>query len=322
MQFCQCFSFFWLIFIFYVQQWCIIQYKFMEVSFQMENLFKREFLASDPVATIQIIHGMREHSGRYLDFANFLKDHGYSVFLSDHPFHGNSTERGLSIDLEEKFFTLSLDEQLAYSSDIKERFPNLPLFVLGHSMGSFILQKYMELPNPASGFILSGSCGKRKIIKLGYLLLTLYLKFFKDSYSPKFEELMFWGFNKKEKNDWLTRDREIYSSVEKDPLWKLCYPISFYRQFFKLLIDIYLKNSLAAIDRDKPIYIFSGDRDPVGLNGRGVYNLFKQYRNLGCKNIKLKIYPEGHHEMLSEINKFEVYEDIIRWLNSSLKSNQ
>lgn len=282
----------------------------------MKQLFTKEFLSETPLGAVQVIHGMREHSGRYTDFANFLKEHGYSVFLSDHPFHGSSTMEGINIQADKDFFKTAVDEQLNYSKNIKSRFPDLPLFVLGHSMGSFILQKYMQLQNPASGYILSGSCGKREISKIGYHLTKFYLNFFKDSYSKKFEELVFWGFNKKEKNDWLTANSNIYSKVEEDPLWKICYPISFYNQFFKFLTDIYNSSDLNKIDKDRPIYIFSGKHDPVGLNGRGVKALFEQYKRLKCTSIKMKIYPEGRHEMLNELNREEVFEDILNWLNN------
>lgn len=278
----------------------------------MEGILKREIISEKPKGSVQILHGMREHSGRYLEFGEFLKKNGYSVFLSDHPYHG---EKGRESGWGENFFQAALEEQLAYSREIKTRFPEVPLYVLGHSMGSFILQRYMQTENPGEGFILSGSCGKRFITLLGEGILRIFLKFFRDRESPLFEKIVFFGFDKREPNDWLSSDKKNYRRVQEDPYWIKCYPLSFYRDFFQLLNEIFLKDNLKKIEKNKRIFIFSGDEDPVGLGGKGVKKLFEQYIKIECEDVEMKLYKKGKHEMLNETNKEEVYRDILKWLN-------
>ncbi|MGL4969459.1 MAG: alpha/beta fold hydrolase, partial [Fusobacteriaceae bacterium] len=214
----------------------------------MSEILKREFISEKSRGSVQIIHGMREHSERYYQFAQFLKENGYSVFLSDHPYHGKDGDKS---EWSENFFEVALKEQLNYSREIKEKFPDTPLYILGHSMGSFILQRYMQMGNNAHGFILSGSCGKRFITLLGEALVTLFLKVFKDRRSLLFEKLIFFGFDKNETNDWLSRDKKVYKNIEDDPYWIKCYPLSFYRDFFSLLNTISLSRNLEKLEKNK-----------------------------------------------------------------------
>lgn len=278
----------------------------------MAEISKRQFLVKNPRGSVQIIHGMREHSERYIEFAKYLEKNGYSVFLSDHPYHGKNLE---NFQGDKNFFETALEKQLDYSKEIKEKFPEVPLYILGHSMGSFILQRYMQVENSAEGFILSGSCGKRFLTVLGEKILSFFLKNFNDRKSSAFESLVFLGFNRKETNDWLSRDKRISESIESDPYWIKCYPLSFYRDFFNLINSVFLKENLGKIDINRPIFIFSGDMDPVGLKGKGVEKLLQQYKKIKCKDVQMKLYSGGRHEMLNEINREEVYRDIISWLN-------
>lgn len=280
------------------------------------KIVKMEFLAENPKGSVQIIHGMREHSGRYVEFAKYLCENGYSVFLSTHPYHGENWEEA---DWKENFFEIALQEQLKYSVEIKNRFFGKPLYTLGHSMGSFLLQRYMQVENIADGYIHSGSCGKRWDTLVGERVLTLFLNNFRDRKSRAFEKIIFFGFHKDDVNDWLTRDKKIYQEVKEDPYWIKCYPLSFYRDFFSLLNTIFLKGNLESLDRKKPIYIFSGDEDPVGLHGKGIKKLIEQYKQIGCENLQWKLYLEGRHEMLNEVNKEEVYKDVVTWLDNGEK---
>lgn len=280
-------------------------------NYYLKDNYIREFIVENPKGVVQIFHGMREHGGRYEEFGEFLSKNGYAVFIGDHPFHGKSIKESSEYDI----FGEILKSKIEISTYIKKCYPEVPLFILGHSMGSFITQKYMQETDLAQGYILSGSCGKRYDTYLAELLSKIFIKILGNKKSKVFEKLIFLEFSSKKKHNWLTRDKEILKKIDKDNLWIECYELKFYLEFFKLLNNLYKKDALNKIDKNKPLYIFSGEKDPIGLNGKGVKKLYKMYKDIGVKKLQLKLYPEARHEMLNELNKDEVYKDILNWLD-------
>ena len=133
------------------------------------------------------------------------------------------------------------------------------------------------------------------------------------------DSLIFGANNKGFKNaktnfDWLSRDEKEVQKYIDDPFCGVLFTCGFFYDFIKGLQEVEDPANLAKVPVDLPIYIMSGDRDPVGKNGKGVLRLRDRYVNLGVKDVSCKLYPEGRHEMLNEINKEEVMDDIISWL--------
>ena len=115
--------------------------------------------------------------------------------------------------------------------------------------------------------------------------------------------------------DWLSRDNTQVDKYINDPLCGFDCSTGLWCDLFSGLIDVYGKNSFKRLQKDLPVYIFGGDKDPVGLMGKGLPKLAKAYEQAGQKNVQLKLYPDGRHEMLNETNKQEVMEDVINWLD-------
>lgn len=274
---------------------------------------------------VQISHGMAETAQRYERFAKVLTHNGYVVYANDHRGHGKtagSIEK-LGYLGDDNGFERLVNDIHRLSLIIKEENPHIPLFLFGHSMGSFAAQRYIMLyGNEIDGVILSGSNGKQGIIlDIGIMVAKIEIKKHgAKSQSPKLNNLIFGKYNTyfKPNNtefDWLSSNSAEVDKYINDPYCGTVFTAGFFYDFLNGLKEIEDKNNLNMIPKDLPIYIFSGDKDPVGKFGKGVINLFNRYKNLGVKDIKYKLYKDGRHEMLNETNGEEVMNDIIKWLD-------
>ncbi|UUV18564.1 lysophospholipase [Fusobacteria bacterium ZRK30] len=265
--------------------------------------------------TIFIIHGMAEYSKRYEKVADYLNDNGYRVAMIDHKGHGDNIEELEGLGLVKGEFKSSLEELVDSIEKIRDE---KPLFILGHSMGSFITQILLERGIKNDGIILSGSARPSKIsIKFGYSL-SRFLLLFRNKRDIILNKLLFGRNNLKFSGDkkfrWLSRDEKSIEAYESDPFCGFTPYTSYFQGLFYLL-----KESSKVGDKRKykktPVYIFSGSDDPVGNYGAGTKKLYKFYKKLGYSDITLKLYEEGRHEMLNEINRREVYDDLLIWLD-------
>ncbi len=280
-----------------------------------------------PKAIIQLAHGMSEWAGRYDYFANKLVEEGYLVYGNDHCGHGKSSENIDKLGYlngNDKFYTMV--EDIKHLNDIiKNENKDIPIILFGHSMGSFLSQRYLEeYGDTIDGLILSGSNGKPKFFtKIGLLVckLEILLKG-TGNRSKLMDKLSFGGFNSSVKNpktdfDWLCSEKSEVDKYIEDEFCGFIYPTEFYYDLINGLWDIHKKENLNKIKKiDIPIYIFAGDRDPVGYFGKGILNLYNTYKELGVKDLNYKLYKDGRHEMLNEINKDYVIKDIISWVNN------
>ena len=195
-------------------------------------------------------------------------------------------------------------------------------------MGSFLSQRFIQLyGSNIHGLILSGSNGKQgPIINLGIILAYTEMKLKGRKYrSQLLNKLTFDSYNRafapnRTNFDWLSRDERQVDLYIEDPYCGGIFTSSFFYDFLRGLKLITKKRNLKTIPKDLPIFIFSGSMDPVGFFGKGIENLVNMYKSIGMTNISYKIYPGGRHEMLNELNKDEVIEDIITWLNAITKN--
>lgn len=280
-----------------------------------------------PKAIIQLVHGMSEWVGRYDYFANKLVEEGYLVYGNDHYGHGESSENNEKLGYltgENRFYTM-VEDIKALNDIIKNENKDIPVILFGHSMGSFLSQRYLEeYGESIDGLILSGSNGKPKYFtKMGLLVCKLEMIFKgKGNRSKLMDKLSFGDFNSSIKNpntnfDWLSRDsKEVEKYIEED-YCGFIYPTEFYYDLIKGIWDIHKEENLNKIKKlDIPIYIFAGDKDPVGYFGKGIINLYQTYKTIGVKDLNYKLFEDGRHEMLNEINKDDVINEVIIWLNN------
>ncbi|EGT2202802.1 hydrolase, alpha/beta fold family protein [Clostridioides difficile] len=281
----------------------------------------------NPKAVVQIAHGMAETAQRYETFAKVLTKNGYIVYINDHRGHGKTAKiiENVGHLAEKEGFRCLVEDMYTLTNIIKKENEDLPIYLFGHSMGSFASQRYiMDYSNNLSGLILCGSNGKQGIIlNLAHMIINREIKKYgRRSRSNKINDLIFGGEiirrNEKTKFDWLSRDKEQVEKYINDPFCGVVCSCGFFYDLIQGLKEIEDKENLKKVPLDVPIYIISGDKDPIGKNGKGVLRLRDRYIKLGVKDVTCKLYKGGRHELLNEINKEEVFEDVICWLNNKI----
>lgn len=288
--------------------------------------------AIETIGVIQIAHGMVEHSLRYEPFISFLTSHGFIVYANDHRGHGKSYKKKKNRGFFAKkdgFEKVVHDTALLTDLIVKQE-PNLPLFLFGHSMGSLIMRRYIQVyDKPISGVILSGTAGDPKLIgKIG-LAVAKSQRFLKGSKkrSPLMDRLIFGSYNKRfsparTSFDFLTRDEQVVDEYIKDENCGFICSTSFYIDLLEGTLKIHRSEEIEHIPKQLPIFLFAGEEDPVGDFGKGVQAVYEQYVEHGLEQVSLKLYEGGRHEMLNELNKEEVYMDVLNWLDTIMKGEQ
>ncbi|MGF9698058.1 alpha/beta fold hydrolase [Paenibacillus sp. MABNR03] len=271
---------------------------------------------------VQIAHGMAETAARYEEFAKCLTSHGYAVYANDHRGHGKSVESpkllgNAGVDA----FRWMASDMINLGEVAAKEHPGVPLCLMGHSMGSFLVQHLMYAGHePYHAFILSGTNGKRNFLRFGEKLAVMQCGIQGATHpSMLLNAIVFGGFNRAFRPantpfDWLSRDADEVKRFIDDPLCGAICTAGFFRDFFKLLLEIHMPENMERIPKDKPVYLFSGEQDPVGLHGKGVHNLVAQYRQLQLHDVEYSLYPDGRHEMLHETNREEVCLHVVDWL--------
>lgn len=287
-----------------------------EITIKAEDGHKIEvvlFEAKSPKAVMLIIHGMQEHVGRYKHFAKYLSTRGITVCVGELRGHGKNIEPGKEGYSDGDIFLQILGDQLLLIEKLEKDY-KLPIFVLGHSYGSFIAQRLLTLNTPASKYVIVGSSfTNTPLMKAAKVIATLGCIVPGKKKPARLIEKMSFGDYKKyfEGENWLSRDQKVWDDYQTDPLCGVSFPYSFYRSMFKNLTSNY--KNIANAKKDVPIFIIAGDADPVGEFGESVKKLYSFY----LKNqlpATLKLYPEARHEILNETNKEEVYSDIVEFL--------
>ncbi len=280
-----------------------------------------------PVGIVQISHGMMEHAHRYNRFARFLNEHGFIVAADDHRGHGVTAATDDSLGYAGKDgFNRTVKDMRMLTVYLKNKYPGLPVILMGHSYGSFLCQAYAELyGEDLSGLILSGSAKNSNPAMAAVAVLAKAEMIVKgDRYiSKRLGKIVFGGNNKKVKNpengsSWLNRDDEEVRRYINDPWCGNPFSCSFYYDFLRGLLDLSKKENRGEVPSDLPIYIFSGEMDPVGGYGKFVKKLYRQYVDHEVEDVTIKLYPHGRHEMIHEINYEKVYGDILTWMRRVL----
>lgn len=277
---------------------------------------------------VQIAHGMAEHAQRYDRFASFLVDNGFAVYANDHRGHGKTAglQEAIGYIEEGSFWLKAVSDMRSLHELAKKDFGNKPYFFFGHSMGSFLIRDYIsKYGNELKGAIISATGGDPGLLgKIGVMIAKIE-SFFKGrkKQSPMLDTMSFGKFNAAFKpnrtgHDWLSKDEKEVDKYVDDPTCGTIFTTGF---FIDLLYGVNLVNSksvFANTPKELPIYLFAGAMDPVGDNGKGVTEVYEKFKDAGIKNVQIKLYKNGRHEMLNELNRDEVYSDILNWLKSNL----
>lgn len=280
----------------------------------------------EPKAVVQILHGIAEFVERYDDFANFLTQHGFLVVAEDHMGHGQSINGGgIQGYFHGGWFT-AVGDSLQLMADIKAEYPHLPYILFGHSMGSFmartILCKY-----PQCGLSAAVICGTgwQPAFALPALIKVMdgICKKNETKPSESLQKLIFGGYNRKVEHprteyDWLTRDAKIVDEYIAHPLCGFTASAGLLRDMIKGIHFIEQKENLKNMNKQLPVFFIAGGDDPVGSYGKGVYTAAEEFKKAGMEDVSIRIYPMGRHEILNEINRKDVYQDVLRWIEKHL----
>ena len=273
-----------------------------------------------PRGVVQITHGICEYAGRYAPFAHFLAQQGFAVCGSDHLGHGQTAAGPEEYGFFRDWHVL-VEDVYALRQEMGRRFPAVPYFLLGHSMGSFVARTYLiDHPGTLTGGILSGTGQEsaptvflgRVITSLGdpHKVNRLFYKLSIGAYNNAFRPV-------RTAADWISRDEAVVDAYLADPLCNFPTTAGMNHAMMTGLSYIARPKNLAKMNPATPILFFSGDRDPVGAMGKGVRKVYNLFRKAGCQNLSLKLYPGGRHEMLNETNRDEVFRDVLAWLNQN-----
>lgn len=277
---------------------------------------------------VQISHGMIEMVERYEDFALFLNRHGYAVIGNDHLGHGltagNNSDLGY-ICPSNMSATVTADLHRV-TKCAKKKFKNVPYFLFGHSMGSFMARRYlMRYGMDVDGAILAGTGAQSSLIlAIGNLQSGFVRMILGDRYRSRFLKASAFGSYQRRiphprtQSDWLTRDVDVVDFCLSNKYCNYLFTVNGYRTILEVLSYIQKKENIDRIPKEMPILLMSGGQDPVGNYGKGVKKVYDSYKKAGIQDVSMKLYPDDRHEILNELNKDIVYQNVLKWLTQHI----
>lgn len=280
-----------------------------------------------PRGIVHLVHGISEHIGRYDETARFLAEHGFLVCGEDHLGHGRTvTDGSYGFFAPENGWTLAARDVRALRKLEGARHPNLPYFLLGHSMGSFLTRTYLILwPGTVSGAVLMGTGQEpAPLVALGKRISALECRRLGPrGVSPLVHTLSLGAYNRRFRpsrtpSDWLSRDPAEVDAFLADPLCQSRPTVSLFRDMMGGLQLIARRDQLARMDPSVPVCFLSGQEDPVGGMGRGVEQVVRMFQDAGCRDLSLHLYPGARHELFHEQKRREVWADLLDWLEDRL----
>ena len=280
----------------------------------------------EPKAIVQIVHGIAEHIARYDTFANYLTEFGYLVVAEDHMGHGKSVNgEGIQGYVHGGWFS-AVKDTYRLLRQTKAEYPDVPYILLGHSMGSFMARTilYLHLDSGIDGAIISGSCWQPSaampaIVKIMEAACHVVGE---TNVSEKLQNLVFGTYNARVEHqrtplDWICRDARV---VDNHPMMQGLAPrAGLLRDMMVGINAIEKADHLAKMKKDLPVFFIAGGDDPVGNYGKGIHQCANAFRRAGMSDIQVKLYPLCRHEILNEINKEEVFQDISDWIEKKVR---
>lgn len=299
----------------------IEQIKLTQQDGHISNVTKYA-VASEKKGSLLLLHGMAENFERYDEFARSLSSNGYDVYLYSHRGHGTHLAiEDLGYFGPKDGYQLVINDAITILTYIRQQEPNLPLFLMGHSMGSIITRNIIQTYHDLDAIIICGTANPAPYMtKFGLFVssLTGYKKHPKKK-SPMMNQLMFSGrayskCRKRTSNDWLCTDEAVVDAYNENDYCGFICTKSFYHDLLMLTKNATTPAKMLQTKKDKPILIISGDADPVGGCGKDVNRLIVFYKQHGYQ-VKSKLYPGLRHEILNEPCKNDITIDILSFMN-------
>ena len=279
-------------------------------------------------AVLQIVHGIAEYVERYDGFANFLNRQGILVVAEDHMGHGKSISQECPRGYFAGGWQTAVDDTYRLTRDTMAEFRDVPFILFGHSMGSFmartILAKY-----PDSGITAAVICGTgwqpAPVLAAGKAACALVCRAKGErAPSPLLQAMAFGTYNRKVEHprtpyDWISRDNSVVNAYKADPLCGFTPTAGLMRDMMEGIAYIQREENLAKMGKALPVLFIAGGDDPVGSYGAGVRTAAEAFRKAGMERVDVRIYPLCRHELLNEINREEIMDDVSRWIDGVLE---
>ena len=283
---------------------------------------------NNPKGNVVIFQGMEEYVARYDAFAQFLNENGYHVYGLDTYGQGDNVLPDLSnigIWPEDGFVKMVCAHHMMVN---KAKENGLPTYIFSHSMGSYMGQDFIQrFSGEVEKVVLCGAGAKNPAIGAGLFLAKITTdKKNRDKKAGLLATLMFGGFNKQIKEpkthfDWLSYNEDNVQAYIKDPLCGFGPTKGFCLEFIKGMKPLFNKENLAKVSKEQKLFIITGEEDPVSNYSKYTLELEKMYKELGLKDVSIKIYPHMRHEILNEDNRQEVYNDLLEFFNKQKSSS-
>ena len=279
-------------------------------------------------ALLQISHGMIEHILRYREAAMYFAEHGIAVIGHDHLGHGKTAPDAdhLGYFAEKDGDQYLIKDLRRVMTVFRKHYPGKPYFLLGHSMGSFIVRRFLTVYNEGpDGVIIMGTGGQpAALVASGYVLASFICHAMGDmTRSRLLDRLSLGSYNKKfhpaeTKHDWLTREKDRVLKYEGDPYCRFSFTAGAYRDLFRMILLLTRKEKKGRMENDMPFLFISGSDDPVGDYKKGVMRVIKRYEKAGTEDLTTGFYEGARHELLNERNRDEVLFDILTFLEKNI----
>ena len=301
----------------------------IETKFTLKSNFDGLQIAGKVIAPnmeakgiVQICHGMAEHRKRYYDFMRYLANEGFVCVVHDHRGHGESV---YSSDDWGYFYEDSgkaiVEDAYQVSCYIQQQYPNLPLYLFGHSMGSLVVRNYLqEHDDMLDKLIVCGSVSQQSVVGFAIVLTKLISLFKGDRHRSKLLRTLVLGSNDKkfkgnEFNRWLSTNEENVKEYNRMPDTGFMFTNNGYLNLFRLMKDCYRKNLYKVKNTNISVLFVAGEDDPIIVSKDKWLDSQEYLKNLGYRDVSGVLYPGLRHEILKEKNKDTVYRDILNFIN-------
>lgn len=280
------------------------------------------------VGVVQIAHGVAEYGARYAPFAQYLCSHGFVVVANDHLGHGQSQIAGKPMVYfgEKDGWWHVVDDIEALRAQVAKVFPDVPYFLFGHSMGSFLSRTHLiRYPGRLDGCILCGTGHQSAAIIAGGKLIAdrEIRRLGKHAFSVKADNLAFGAYNKafapnRTPFDWISASTANVDAYIADPLCGGNTTLGLFRDMLDGLTFITKQSNINRMDKELPVFFIAGDQDPVGDMGKGVRKAHDCFKKAGIRDLNIKLYHGLRHEILNEASRQYVYRDVLDWLEARI----
>ncbi|MDD6995283.1 MAG: alpha/beta hydrolase [Candidatus Borkfalkiaceae bacterium] len=270
---------------------------------------------------VQLVHGMCEYKERYEPFVRFLIGNGYIVFSHDHRGHGNSVKSAEDLGyFGDKKGEAIVDDTALVTDEIRRSYPDLPLTLFGHSMGSLVVRAYLKkYEEKIDKLVVCGSPSKNALAGAGIALNGVISALKGERHRSALMAKLSTGGGDEEfpgegKNAWLTREKSVVEKYNADEKCNFVFTCNGFSNLLHLVKNVYKKKNYPVKNPDLPVFFIAGGDDPVIINAKKWLAALEFLKKAGYKNVSGKLYEGMRHEILNERGKEEVYNDVLDFL--------